>query len=123
MITFFEKQNKLSWFITIIGAILIFYISSLSFAPSAAGGTNFLAILYHILAFFSFSFFLFISLVRGQKKYMLFSIVILISFMYGLTDEIHQYFVPGRACAFFDVFLDSVGIAFASLIYLIRLKF
>ena len=25
------------------------------------------------------------------------------------TDEIHQYLVPGRACMFTDVCIDSVG--------------
>ncbi len=31
------------------------------------------------------------------------------STLYSVTDEIHQYFVPGRACAAFDVFIDSAG--------------
>jgi len=29
--------------------------------------------------------------------------------LYGLTDEIHQIFVPGRACMAFDVFVDMCG--------------
>lgn len=28
---------------------------------------------------------------------------------YAVSDEIHQYFVPGRACRIFDVFIDSCG--------------
>ena len=29
---------------------------------------------------------------------------------YAVTDEIHQLFVPGRACALADVFIDSAGV-------------
>lgn len=28
---------------------------------------------------------------------------------YACTDELHQYFVPGRSCRFFDVCVDSTG--------------
>lgn len=29
--------------------------------------------------------------------------------IYAVTDELHQLFVPGRACRFFDVCVDSAG--------------
>ena len=32
-----------------------------------------------------------------------------IAVLFAATDEIHQYFVPGRACMFTDVCIDSVG--------------
>ena len=31
------------------------------------------------------------------------------SALYGVTDEIHQLLVPGRACRIFDVCVDSAG--------------
>lgn len=34
---------------------------------------------------------------------------LIFSAVYAVTDEIHQYFVPGRACRLFDVFIDSCG--------------
>ena len=34
----------------------------------------------------------------------------LIGVLYALTDELHQYFVPGRACQLRDVCIDSVGV-------------
>jgi VanZ family protein len=118
MIFWFEKHNKISWMITIIGAILIFYISSLTFEASS-GGINIFSILYHILAFFCFSFFLFISLLNGRKNYLLFVFGMLVSLIYGFFDEFHQLFVPGRYFSIFDIFLDFVGILFAFMIYLI----
>lgn len=32
------------------------------------------------------------------------------SFLYAVSDELHQYFVPGRICAIKDVLIDIVGI-------------
>lgn len=29
--------------------------------------------------------------------------------LYSISDEVHQYFVPGRACRMFDIFVDSCG--------------
>lgn len=34
--------------------------------------------------------------------------------LYAVTDEIHQYFVPGRACMAMDVLIDSFGAAFGA---------
>ena len=43
---------------------------------------------------------------------------------YAVTDEIHQNFVPGRACAATDVLIDSAGVAAGAAIALLltRLK-
>lgn len=35
----------------------------------------------------------------------------LLGTIYAITDEIHQYFVPGRACSTFDILIDSAGVA------------
>lgn len=32
---------------------------------------------------------------------------------YGISDEIHQYFIPGRHCSLHDVFADAFGSALA----------
>ena len=38
-------------------------------------------------------------------------IVAALSIGYGVIDEIHQSFVPGRECSLLDLFLDGFGIA------------
>lgn len=35
----------------------------------------------------------------------------LLGTIYAITDEIHQYFVPGRACSTLDIVIDSAGVA------------
>lgn len=32
-----------------------------------------------------------------------------VCFLYACSDELHQYFVPGRACMFTDVLIDTSG--------------
>ena len=43
--------------------------------------------------------------------------------LYAVSDEIHQYFVPGRACMFKDVLIDSCGVAcgIAALLFIVWL--
>ena len=42
---------------------------------------------------------------------------ILVGSAYGLSDEIHQYFVPGRDCSFLDVLFDAAGATLAAITY------
>jgi hypothetical protein len=46
----------------------------------------------------------------------------LLGSIYAITDELHQYFVPGRSCRLFDVFIDSCGIFTGIIIYILILK-
>lgn len=39
--------------------------------------------------------------------------------VYAISDEIHQHFVPERACRVFDMFVDSCGIATGIAIFLL----
>ncbi len=50
------------------------------------------------------------------KKYYLFSF--LCSFVYSVTDEVHQLFVPGRSGQPLDVLIDSLG-AFLGILILL----
>ena len=34
---------------------------------------------------------------------------VIIAIVYAITDEVHQHFVPGRACRVYDMFIDSFG--------------
>lgn len=39
--------------------------------------------------------------------------------LYAVSDEIHQIFVPGRACRAFDVFVDSGGVLTGILVFML----
>jgi len=61
--------------------------------------------IYTVLGFFT-------SLAVGRRK--LFSagslITLAFGFLYAFSDEVHQYFVPGRSCQFKDVMIDTCGV-------------
>ncbi|MDN3019191.1 VanZ family protein [Paenibacillus sp. BSR1-1] len=48
---------------------------------------------------------------------------LILTFLYAITDEYHQSFMPGRVSSFRDVLFDSFGAILAlSLIFLIKVK-
>ena len=46
---------------------------------------------------------------------------VVISAVYAVTDEIHQYFVPGRACRLLDVGIDTCGAIFGVAVFALGL--
>lgn len=45
----------------------------------------------------------------GLNNKKLYFIVLLITFLYGASDEFHQLFVATRACSGWDLFADVIG--------------
>ncbi len=104
----------------IIFALIVFYISSLSRLPDtglsipyfdklAHGGGYFLFGLLAIRAFAGFP--------RPLKTSRMYTLAILLSLLYGLSDEYHQRFVPGRTADLFDFLADAVGIFLAATVH------
>jgi VanZ family protein len=92
---------------------MLFTATSLPAAnlPSVAIGDK----IKHFGAFFGLSVLLSLTLLYQSKvllfkKYFLVAALIISSF-YGLLDEIHQSFVPGRNSEFLDWVADSLGAA------------
>ena len=106
-----EQINKLPaltcWFFTISYMGLVFYLSSKSLPlPKMLSNADKIihAFVYFILAvllYFSF-------LKSGLRKYLLL-ITMIIAISYGVSDELHQYYVPGRVASIGDVIADSFG--------------
>lgn len=44
--------------------------------------------------------------VSGKKKFWL---AMAICFVYSCTDELHQYFIPGRGAKLIDIIIDAIG--------------
>jgi len=55
-------------------------------------------------------------IVSGKKIWLL---VVLATLLYGISDEFHQFFVPGRSFETFDVMADTIGGAIGGTVYLI----
>lgn len=123
MIQWLEKKRTFAIILTILIAIEIFYFSSITGLKGPSRGGLDLSIIYHFVAFFLFNFFLLISIV-GQKEIKVKQImmVLLISIIYSVLDEVHQLFVPGRIPDLFDIFTDSAGIFSSMILYLYSKK-
>ncbi len=103
----------LAWLPTILYCGLIFYLSS-STPPESVTGI----LPDKVLHFFEYgllSTLCFFSLKRsgpGSDIKIKAVLAILFASLYGVSDEIHQYFVPGRESSIGDVIADFVGAGF-----------
>jgi len=66
----------------------------------------------HVVEYAILSFLLFRAIANAESSVLrvnayLFAIIFAI--LFGITDELHQFFVPGRDCSFVDLILDGIG--------------
>ncbi len=92
------------WLPVIAWCGLIFFLSHRPVPEPLSESQTFhgIDIIYHILAYTPLGFLVF----RAQKNF-LFAIVFVA--LYGLSDEIHQYFLPYRSFEIVDLISDSCG--------------
>lgn len=76
--------------------------------------------IYMCLGFLIFSFTNTFNKINNYKKRILISEFC--TFIYACSDELHQYFVPGRSCEFRDVCIDSFGALVGILLSFIIIK-
>jgi len=102
-------MNK--WLPSLLVMLLIFAISSLPGKMVTAVGLG--AESYHVNGHFFMFFVLGACLFKSTKS---FEISILLGILYGILDEFHQLFVPGRAFELLDIGMDSFGVVLSVLI-------
>jgi VanZ family protein len=100
-------------------AAAIFYISSLEKIKLPLEVISYNDLLFHAAAYFFFGLTLMLAAYpwNGSLDYALrvYLILGLIGILYGVSDEIHQSFVPNRTCTISDLLADSVGVILALL--------
>jgi len=101
------------WLATAVYMALIFFLSSRHpHLPFLLPG--YFDKLAHVLIYMPLAFLFFISLRKsGLNKY-IFVISFLLAGIYGITDELHQSFVPGRDAAAADAVADFLGAVIGS---------
>lgn len=123
-----KKMKKIDIFMRvsfIICTVLIFFLSSQSKLPSPPKSFFGLDKVFHIIAFGAFAFtmtfwFKIEKWISNTQKYVL--LVICITVLYGLSDEIHQYFVPNRSSSVYDLLADTLGAFLAVGLRLLLIK-
>ena len=99
------------WLLPLGWALLIFALSSIPGAAFPASKLLSYDKLVHAGVYAVLGFLCFLALARAslQKTGVLVLVAGAIATLYGITDEIHQMFVPGRAADVRDVLADAVG--------------
>ena len=137
-------KKKIFFVLGIIWMIIVFYFSSqegessgnasgtilniiLKIFPSLEGQADTVHMIIRKLAHFTIYMIggiIYINLFKAYNikntKSLLYST--LVCTIYAITDEVHQYFVPGRACMITDVIIDAFGAVFGCMVYLVILK-
>jgi VanZ family protein len=111
---------------TLSWAGLIFYLSSQPSidAPALFPGQD---KLFHLIVFGILGFLAMGTLQASRHGYPTGQVwqVVFAVMLYGILDEFHQYFVPGRSADVYDVLADAIGglLGAWAMYYLVRVMF
>ena len=101
--------------------VIIFVLSSMSQLPRVPGGFDVDDGVAHAVAYGVLAALLLRGLTGGALRRVSVEaawLAVLLATLYGVTDEVHQRFVPGRTAEVADLIADAVGaIAAAGLIW------
>ncbi|OYT54012.1 MAG: hypothetical protein B6U72_03850 [Candidatus Altiarchaeales archaeon ex4484_2] len=119
----YKQKNKKLWATTLSYMLLIYVLSSISHPPQPVVNPH-APMLEHIIEYSILGFLLhaLISSTRDCTRARVFVLAVLLASLYGLTDEIHQFFVPGRICGLEDLVADTLGALIGSFISFLRLN-
>jgi len=100
------RRAALVWLPLVLYSGVIFAVSSLSKPPTPPG--NFSDKTLHFGAFFVYGLLAHFA-VRNSIPRLSAWLPFFLSALFGASDELHQWFVPGRDCSFLDWLADLSG--------------
>lgn len=105
------KNNGIAmicWFFTICYMGIVFYFSSLE-GSDLPGFPLYLDKVIHFAVYILLAFLVFLSFRKSGVKRYVFLLSFSFTVLYGITDEIHQLYVPDRDVAIADIIANSAG--------------
>lgn len=123
----FENRPKFLWFLIFTYMSLIFYLSSIPYPPRPAEGIGIkkIQIVEHVIEFGILGVLLFLGF-RALKfwnfREKAFIFALIFGIFYGIIDEFHQYFVPGRYAELSDIIANSLGVLLGILFVKLKLR-
>ncbi len=106
---FLGENPSVWWTGAIFHMALIYFLSSRAWPATPLSLPDFSDKFVHIMIYIPLAFAISIALRKsGMKRYVLITGIILAT-LYGITDEVHQAYVPGRCSDVSDALADIVG--------------
>ena len=108
-----KKRFPYVW-VALAYAVLILIFSSIPDLSPPQLGFEYQDKLYHFIEYSIFSVLLFFTLLNSSKDFLrknVLLISLLIGASFGILDELHQKFIPGRQADILDFTADFVGVA------------
>jgi VanZ family protein len=107
---YLNPMKKLRWIPVILYAGFIFYLSSRPWpSPVALPVGADKAIHFSMYFFLGFGLIWAFRATRFKMSHHLVWFVAIVGLCYGILDEVHQSFVPGREASVFDALADGIG--------------
>ena len=112
MFKFLEKNKKLLVYTPLVVYWIILFVAT---TLPAASMPSFGVVdkVNHLSAYFILAILLFLTLLFQQKipfaKNRVAAYAFIICSLYGMLDEVHQIFIPGRSAEFLDFLADACG--------------
>lgn len=116
--------NILSKLPLLVASAGIFYFSSLPQPPFVLTSFQWQDKVLHLAAYFAYGITIALAIhvhqsISSNKKM---TLIGLIGFLYALSDEYHQSFVPGRTSELGDIIADWIGVISAIMLYRLCIK-
>lgn len=102
------------WLVTAGYMAIIFFLSSRSDVPFPVSPKYFDKVI-HLTAYIPLAYLLYRSLVLSGRRRYVFAGAFIFASLYGMSDEFHQAFVPGRDASVGDFLADTTGAFVGSL--------
>jgi len=118
-----KRNINIYWLLSLLYMGFIFYLSSYP-EPIKVPSFSCSDKLLHIVEYGILASLIYLALNKGNvTKHYFVALAFTISFLYGVSDEIHQHFVPGREADIFDVIANGIGALCFPLALQVRIYF
>jgi len=129
-----EQRRMIGYWVPVLGyAALIFYLSSLTHVgvplEGEIGRVDPGRLVFHIIEYSMLGYLLLRALVNSEGlsgprfgRLAIFALAVFLGSLYGVTDELHQHFVPNRSPSVGDWMGDTIGSFVGSMIGRIRYR-
>jgi VanZ family protein len=117
-ITGAPQGQAVRWMAVVAYALLIYVLSAQSQVPATLASLHLSDSVAHMLEYAGFGALLFHAVSHSGRRYLVrhaLTCAILFAILYGMTDEIHQSFVPFRDPSLRDLFSDAFGAVMGTL--------